>query len=84
LIVTLRVKEKAGSTSGSSARPPSLAALGPGPISIDRLVGLDTTWSPWVRAALAAGLGIGGAAAQLATFWQRPLKQEAAAPVADA
>ena len=28
--------------------------------------------SPWQRAALAAGLGIGAAAAQLAAFWERP------------
>jgi putative oxidoreductase len=50
----------------------ALAALGPGRLSADRLLGLDDVGTPWQRAALAAGLGIGGAAAQLAAFWRRP------------
>jgi putative oxidoreductase len=50
----------------------ALAALGPGPLSADRLIGLDEMGSPPSRAMLAAGLGIGGAVAQLAAFWRRP------------
>ncbi|HTR94455.1 MAG TPA: DoxX family protein [Trebonia sp.] len=50
----------------------ALAALGPGKFSADHLLGLDNQGRPWQRAALAAGLGIGGAAAQLAVFWRQP------------
>ena len=50
----------------------ALAALGPGRFSLDRLVGLHHAGKPWQRAALAAGLGIGGAAVQLTAFWERP------------
>jgi len=60
----------------------ALAALGAGRLSADRLLGLDRFGTPWQRAALAAGLGIGGAAAQLATFW-RP-QPKTAQPAADA
>jgi len=55
-----------------SAAAVALAAMGPGKFSVDRLLGLDRIGSPWQRAALAAGLGIGAAAAQLAAFWERP------------
>jgi putative oxidoreductase len=55
-----------------SAAAVALAALGPGRFSIDRVLGLDNAASPWQRAALAAGLGTGGAAVQLAVFWRRP------------
>jgi putative oxidoreductase len=49
----------------------ALAALGPGGWSVDRALGTDRFSGP--RAALfVAGLGIGGAAAQLATFWRKP------------
>jgi putative oxidoreductase len=65
-----------------SAASVALAALGPGRFSADRLLGLDRIGSPWQRAALAAGLGIGGAAAQLAAFWERP-QPKAAEPAAD-
>jgi len=62
----------------------ALAALGPGKFSVDRLLGLDGAGKPWQRAALAAGLGIGGAVAQLAAFWQRPQPKAAeSAPTAD-
>ncbi len=60
-----------------SAAAVALAAQGPGRFSADHLLGLDHAGSPWRRAALAAGLGIGGAAAQLATFWRRPPSREA-------
>ncbi|HEY1627323.1 MAG TPA: DoxX family protein [Trebonia sp.] len=63
-----------------SAAAVALAALGPGPISIDHVLGLDRIGKPWQRAALAAGLGIGGAAAQLAVFWRRPQKPLPAEP----
>lgn len=55
-----------------SASALALAALGPGPLSVDRLLGLDEAGSSLSRAVLAGGLGIGGAAAQLAAFWRRP------------
>jgi putative oxidoreductase len=61
-----------------SAASVALAALGPGKFSADGLLGLHETGKPWQRAALAAGLGLGGAAAQLATFWRPPQKQEPA------
>jgi putative oxidoreductase len=59
-----------------SAAAVALAALGPGRVSIDHLLGLDNIGKPWQRAALAAGLGIGGAAAQLAVYWRRPQKSQ--------
>jgi putative oxidoreductase len=59
-----------------SAAAVALAALGPGRFSADHLLGLDDAGSPWQRAALAAGLGIGGATAQLAAFWRRPPQPE--------
>jgi putative oxidoreductase len=55
-----------------SAAAVALAALGPGRLSADHVLGVAGTGKPWQRAALAAGLGIGGAAAQLAAFWRRP------------
>jgi putative oxidoreductase len=55
-----------------SASAVALAALGPGRLSADRLLGLDAVGSPSARASLAAGLGIGGAIAQLVTFWRQP------------
>lgn len=54
----------------------ALAALGPGRISVDRALGLDRTLTGTQRAALAAGLGLAGAAAQLATFWRKPQTEE--------
>jgi hypothetical protein len=59
-----------------SAAAIALAAMGPGRLSADHLLGLDNAGKPWHRAALAAGLGIGGAAAQLGVFWRRPSKRE--------
>jgi putative oxidoreductase len=50
----------------------ALAALGPGRLSVDRLLGLDGKMTAGQRAALAAGLGLAAAAAQLAAYWQRP------------
>jgi len=48
----------------------ALATLGPGRFSVDRLLGIDAKLSPAQRAALAAGLGLGAAAIQLAVFWR--------------
>jgi putative oxidoreductase len=67
--ITAEGWEYVGFISGAAV---ALAALGPGRFSADRLLGLDRIGSPWQRAALAAGLGIGGAAAQLAAFYRRP------------
>ncbi|MET8981813.1 DoxX family protein [Streptomyces sp. NPDC004539] len=50
----------------------ALAALGPGRLSVDRVLGVDAPLDGPRRAALAAGLGVGAAAAQLALFWRRP------------
>jgi putative oxidoreductase len=50
----------------------ALAALGPGRFSVDRALGLDERGTGPRRAALAAGLGLAAAAAQLAAFWRRP------------
>jgi putative oxidoreductase len=55
-----------------SAASVALAALGPGSLSVDRLLGLDGKLTPAQRAGLAAGLGLAAAAAQLAVFWRRP------------
>ena len=55
-----------------SAASVALAAIGPGKLSVDRLLGLDARLTGPQRAALAAGLGLVAAAAQLAAFWQRP------------
>jgi putative oxidoreductase len=61
-----------------SAASVALAALGPGEFSADRLLGLHEAGKPWQRAALAAGLGLGGAAAQLAAFWRPPQPKQPA------
>jgi putative oxidoreductase len=50
----------------------AVSALGPGRISIDRAFGVDDRLTAGQRTAVAAGLGLLGAAAQLATFWRRP------------
>lgn len=55
-----------------SASAVALSALGSGRWSVDRLLGLDQIGRPGARAALTAGLGIVGAAAQLCTFWTAP------------
>jgi putative oxidoreductase len=65
-----------------SAASVALAAMGPGRLSGDRVLGLHEAGSPWQRAALAAGLGIGGAAVQLAAFWRRPPQRQPAEPAA--
>jgi putative oxidoreductase len=51
----------------------ALAALGAGPCSVDRALGLEQRLSGPRAAALAAGLGLLGAATQLAVFWRRPV-----------
>lgn len=55
-----------------SAAAIALAALGGGRFSVDRLLGVEGAGSAPKRAALAAALGVGGAAAQLAAFWRKP------------
>lgn len=55
-----------------SAAAIALAAIGPGKLSVDRALGLDEKLTPLQGAALAAGLGVGAAAAQLAAFYRRP------------
>jgi putative oxidoreductase len=50
----------------------ALAALGPGRWSLDRALGLHEWGTPGKRAALATGLGLAGAATQLALFWRKP------------
>lgn len=46
----------------------ALAAIGPGKLSVDRVLGLDTKITGDRAAALAAGLGLTAAAVQLAAF----------------
>jgi putative oxidoreductase len=53
-----------------SAAAVALAAIGPGRLSIDRLLGIDDKFTPAQRAALAAGVGLAAAAVQLAAFWR--------------
>jgi putative oxidoreductase len=65
-----------------SAASVALAAIGPGRLSVDRLLGLDEKLTPLQRAGLAAGLGLAAAAAQLAAFWQRPEPSQAPAQAA--
>lgn len=55
-----------------SAASVALAAIGPGSLSVDRLLGIDDKLTPVQRAGLAAGLGLAAAAVQLAAFWRRP------------
>jgi len=55
-----------------SAASVALAVIGPGSLSVDRLLGIDDKLTPVQRAGLAAGLGLAAAAAQLAAFWRRP------------
>jgi putative oxidoreductase len=55
-----------------SAASIALAAIGPGSLSVDRLLGIHDKLTPVQRAGLAAGIGLVAAAAQLATFWERP------------
>ena len=61
----------------------ALAAMGPGRWSLDRALGLHEWGTPAKRVALAAGLGLAGAAAQLALFWRKPATEEAAAGPAE-
>jgi putative oxidoreductase len=53
----------------------ALSALGSGRYSVDRLFGLENRGTGPGRAALAAGMGLAGAAAQLAVFWRRPVAE---------
>jgi putative oxidoreductase len=49
----------------------ALAALGPGPWSVDAFVGVADDLDGWVGLGVAA-LGVVAAAGQLALFWRRP------------
>jgi putative oxidoreductase len=51
----------------------ALAGLGPGRWSVDRALGLDRKLRGGPAAAVAAGVGLAGAAAQLAAFWRKPV-----------
>src|ERR1700689_3647789 len=55
-----------------SAASVALAAIGPGSVSVDRLLGLHHKLTPLQRAGLAGGVGRGAAAAPLGVFWERP------------
>jgi putative oxidoreductase len=54
----------------------ALAAIGPGRLSVDHVLGIDRRLAPWQGAAIAAGLGLAAAAAQLAVFWRQPERKE--------
>jgi putative oxidoreductase len=62
-----------------SAASVALAAIGPGKFSVDRLLRLDEKLTHGQRAALAAGVGLTAAAAQLAMYWRRPAPKPVAA-----
>jgi putative oxidoreductase len=51
----------------------ALAALGPGRWSVDRALGTDRLLAGVLAAVVTAGLGLAGAATQLAVFWRRPV-----------
>jgi putative oxidoreductase len=52
----------------------AVSALGAGGLSVDRLLlGDKERMTPLTRAAVTISLGLGGAAAQLAAFWRRPV-----------
>ncbi|QTI70915.1 DoxX family protein [Gordonia polyisoprenivorans] len=55
-----------------AAASTAVAALGPGRYSVDSALGFDRKVGGGKAAALAVGLGIAGAAAQLAVFWRKP------------
>lgn len=55
-----------------SAASVALAAIGPGRLSVDHALGIDRRLTPLQGAAIAAGVGMAAAAAQLAVFWRRP------------
>lgn len=53
----------------------AIGILGPGAVSIDHLVGLDTIWAGAVGGLLSGGLGLIGALVLLAATW-RPDRQQ--------
>ena len=53
-----------------------LSLLGPGSLSADALVGFDGPGLRLAGAAVAVGLGLIGAAGQLATFWTKPATKD--------
>src|ERR1700689_505162 len=55
-----------------SAASVALAAIGPGSLSVDRLLGLHDKLTPLQRAGLAAGVGVAAAAAPLGAVWGGP------------
>lgn len=67
-----------------SAASVALAAIGPGRLSVDHALGIDQRLTPLQGAALAAGVGVAAAAAQLAVFWRRPKPRQADVAPADA
>jgi len=66
-----------------SAASVALAAIGPGRLSVDHALGIDRRLTPLQSAAVAAGVGVAAAAAQLAVFWRRPKPQPADVASAD-
>lgn len=54
----------------------AVATLGPGAVSIDHAVGLDTTLDDWTGLALSAGLGLASAVALLAVFYRPPASSD--------
>jgi putative oxidoreductase len=59
--------------SALAAASVATGALGGGRYSVDHALGLDNKLSGVRGAAIAAGLGLVGAALQLKTFWRRPI-----------
>lgn len=53
----------------------ALAVVGPGAVSLDAVLGIDTALDGWVGGAIALG-GVVAAALQLAAFWRRPAEDD--------
>ena len=61
----------------------ALGVAGPGRLSVDHALGLDGRLSGWIGLAIIVVAGVGGAVAQLLTFW-RPATPSVAEPLASA
>jgi putative oxidoreductase len=59
----------------------ALGIAGPGKLSVDHVLGLDGRLSGWIGLAIIVVAGVGGAVAQLLTFW-RPATPSVAEPLA--
>lgn len=54
----------------------TVAVAGPGPYSLDAVLGIDTALSGWTGLVIALA-GVAAGVAQLAVFWRRPTEEKA-------